>query len=85
VTEEPLLCRLCGGPVVVEHERYEVFEWMHWLCFHIVFEHDGDPDEPCGDPSCPRWHVLVYRRELERLGHDPNDVLGRAIDERYGA
>lgn len=29
---------------------------MHWACFHYEFEHfagEGDPDEACGDPSCP--------------------------------
>jgi hypothetical protein len=28
------------------------FEWTHWLCFYLEFEHgDHDPDEACGDPS----------------------------------
>ncbi len=68
-------CRLCGYPVVVERERYEVFEQMHWLCFHIVYEHFGDPDEPCGDPSCPWRHIRIYRRKVEQLGYDPDEVL----------
>jgi hypothetical protein len=39
----------------VERNRsnYETFEKMHWLCFHLEFEHDGDPDIACADPSCP--------------------------------
>jgi hypothetical protein len=27
-------------------------EQMHSLCFHLEFEHHGDPDESCWDPSC---------------------------------
>lgn len=81
---EEKLCRLCGRPVVVNREYYDVFEGMHWLCFHIVFEYEGDPDEPCGDPSCPRWHEEVYREKLRQLGCDPDEVLGEAIDDRHG-
>jgi hypothetical protein len=25
---------------------------MHALCFHLEFEHDGDPDLPCLDLAC---------------------------------
>jgi hypothetical protein len=39
--------------VVINRQLYaEVFEKMHWLCFHLEYEHPGDPDAPCGDPSC---------------------------------
>jgi len=68
-------CRLCGRSVVVNREDYETFEKMHWLCFHISFEHEGDPDEPCDDPSCLWTHIGAYRRKLERLGCDPQEVL----------
>ncbi len=52
--QEALTCGLCHAPVVVNRDRYEVFEGMHWLCFHIVYEHGPyDPDERCEDPSCP--------------------------------
>lgn len=48
------ICKRCGLPVVKEADRYEkVFEQMHWVCFHFEFEHTGDPDDPCDDPSCP--------------------------------
>ena len=35
--------------------RWEVFEHMHWLCFHLEYEHDvtRDADLACADPSCP--------------------------------
>jgi hypothetical protein len=40
--------------VVVEADRFDVFEQMHWVCFHYEFEHDPyDPDEECGAGACP--------------------------------
>lgn len=48
------ICVRCNQPVKVYKDEYDVFEKMHWICFHYEFEHDGyDPDEPCSDPSCP--------------------------------
>lgn len=46
----------CQQPVVKNAEHYEAFERMHWVCFHLEYEHQGDPDEPCPDPSC-FWRV----------------------------
>ncbi len=46
-------CNRCGRPVIRNRERYEVFERIHWLCFHYEFQHEagtGDPDIACGDP-----------------------------------
>jgi hypothetical protein len=40
--------------VVVEAAMYEVFEHMHYVCFHYEFEHDpADPDEECNAGGCP--------------------------------
>jgi hypothetical protein len=42
--------------VIRNRDQYQLFERMHWACFHYEFEHDGgqgDPDIACGDPSCP--------------------------------
>jgi hypothetical protein len=51
-------CRFCGQPVKINEDYYDVFEGMHWLCFHLAFEHGNyDPDEPCDDPSCP-WNRI---------------------------
>jgi len=51
---DSLVCRRCGRPVVLEADRYEVFEQMHYVCFHYEFEHDpADPDEACGAGGCP--------------------------------
>lgn len=53
------ICIRCKGPVKVNQDRFEVFEKMHWTCFHYEFEHDGfDPDEPCDDPSCPTLALM---------------------------
>ncbi len=80
---EELICVRCGKPVKVYPESYQVFERMHWLSFHLEFEHEGDPDEPCGDPTCPWWHIQVYKRALERSGHSPEEVLTQAMRERW--
>jgi hypothetical protein len=49
-------CRRCGKQVVVNSLYGEVLEGMHWVCFHLEYEHgDHDPDEPCNDPDC-FWH-----------------------------
>ena len=64
-------------------EDIELFEGMHWLCFHLEYEHEADPDEACGDPSCPWWHIQVFRRELESLGQNPDEVIEQAVKERW--
>lgn len=49
-------CARCGRAVGRHRSDYEVFERMHWACFHYEFEHfdgAGDPDVACADPSCP--------------------------------
>jgi len=68
---------------VTRLEDIELFEGMHWLCFHLEYEHEADPDEACGDPSCPWWHIQVFRRELESLGQNPDEVIEQAVKERW--
>jgi hypothetical protein len=70
-------------PVVKNEDSYEVFEKMHWLCFHPEFEHSGDPDVPCGDPACPWWHIEVFRKKLIETGIDPKVVLSEAVRDRW--
>jgi hypothetical protein len=77
------ICVRCHQPVTVNHDSYDAFEHMHWLCFHLEFEHLADPDEPCNDPSCPWWHIRVFRDALTRFGHEPQAILHQAIDERW--
>jgi hypothetical protein len=57
------LCVRCGRPVIENAGYYEVFEKMHWLCFHLEFEHKGDPDLACSDPSCPWRQIKVFREK----------------------
>jgi hypothetical protein len=54
-SEEYPLCVRCGAPVRINRNRYDLFEKMHYLCFHLEFEHgDYDPDEFCHVPGCHR-------------------------------
>lgn len=64
--EKQLLCVRCGKQVLKNRENYETFEKMHWLCFHLEFEHGGkDPDEECEDPSCP-WGQIRRLKEPDK-------------------
>ena len=80
---DELICRRCAKPVVVHRENYVVFEGMHWLCFHLEFEHAGDPDEACGDVSCPWWQMEVYKSAFEAAGGNPSSALDDAISKRW--
>jgi hypothetical protein len=61
------ICIRCKQPVVVNRKMYDVFERMHYLCFHLEFEHgDHDPDEDCGIPGCPVGEAPL--RYLEDVG-----------------
>jgi hypothetical protein len=48
-----LVCRRCGLAVSAGAEQYDVFEQMHYVCFHYEFEHKGDPDVECAAGGCP--------------------------------
>jgi hypothetical protein len=80
---EQKICKRCNQPVVKNAESYDVFEQMHWLCFHLEFEHEGDPDNPCGDPSCPWYHIEVFKEKLKELGVDSQQTLEAAIVQRW--
>ncbi len=54
-----LVCRRCQAPVEGEEmQHYDVFEQMHYACFHYEFEHDiggqgvAEADD-CGLAGCP--------------------------------
>lgn len=54
MTDDAPPCVRCGRPVLVNRDSYDVFERMHFLCFHLEFEHgDYDPDQGCDVPGCP--------------------------------
>jgi hypothetical protein len=64
-----LACRRCGRPVRVNRDNYEVFERMHYVCFHYEFEHEvanpgADPDEDCGVPGCPSAQAVRHSDRL---------------------
>jgi hypothetical protein len=47
-------CLRYGRPVHVSKDQYEVFERMHYVCFHYEFEHDPvDVDAQCSAGGCP--------------------------------
>jgi hypothetical protein len=55
---EKLTCVRCGREVRLNRESYEIFERMHYVCFHYEFEHDPyDPDEECNAGGCPSFRL----------------------------
>lgn len=79
---DPIWVR-CHQSVTVNRSDYDLFERMHWLCFHLEFEHQADPDDPCANPSCPWWQIHVFRGKLIERGYDPQNVLGAAVKVRW--
>lgn len=58
-------CRRCRRSVRVSLDIYEVFEQMHYVCFHYEFEHDPfDPDEECTAGGCPTFKLDAPPRQL---------------------
>jgi hypothetical protein len=77
------LCVRCGKPVTVHAGEYEIFEKMHWLCFHLEFEHAGDPDEPCGEDGA--FAELARPMETEDAGGyvtEDRDLIGAKFHAR---
>jgi hypothetical protein len=71
-------CRRCRRPVRVSAEQFEVFEQMHYTCFHYEFEHDPfDPDEECAAGGCPSASISPTQRPEE-----PRDTI---VDELVDA
>jgi hypothetical protein len=74
IPSDQLVCRRCQRPVGASAAQYEVFEHMHYVCFHYEFEHDPfDPDEECNAGGCPsgalkddREHLAQTLRSLAR-------------------
>jgi hypothetical protein len=48
------VCLRCGRAVRVNRDGYQLFEQMHYVCFHYEFEHSADPDEECDTPGARR-------------------------------
>lgn len=64
------VCRRCGLPVEATAEDYDVFEQMHYVCFHFEFEHRGDPDAECSAGGCPAAGIRVPSRYARTDGVD---------------
>jgi hypothetical protein len=80
---QELICVRCGLEVRVNRESYEIFERMHYVCFHFVFEHGGfDPDEECDAPGCPSspFNAPPAPSEVESP-RDRRDYDGTALPE----
>lgn len=60
-----LACRRCHQPVRVGAAQFDVFEQMHYVCFHYEFEHgDFDVDEECAAGGCPSATVGGFKGRL---------------------
>jgi hypothetical protein len=81
--DKKLICIRCGRPVLKNKDNYETFEKMHWICFHFEYEHTVDSDEPCNDPSCPWWHLEIYKNKLIELNINPEKLIENKINERF--
>ncbi len=64
------LCRRCGLAVQACVEQYDVFEQMHYVCFHYEFEHAGDPDVECTAGGCPASGPSVPSARVRTSGVD---------------
>lgn len=78
-TAQPAVCTRCGLAVEASRGQYEVFERMHYTCFHYEFEHDGDPDVECAAGGCPAAGLslmsLPFRVEGVDLAQAGNTVV----------
>ena len=79
------ICKKCGKLVHKPPAEYELLEGMHWLCYHFEYEHSGDPDTYCNDPSCPLWHIEVYKEALRKAGFSPERLIEEALDHRHNS
>jgi hypothetical protein len=77
------ICKRCGLPIKVNKDISDVLEDMHWLCFHLEFEHgDYDPDEPCDDPSCP-WN-RISGKNISIIYSHVSDIKIIGLDNKSG-
>ena len=76
-----LNCKSCGSEV--DETSHETFEGMHWLCFHLIFEHVGDPDEPCESRLCPIWHLQILKEHIEKSGQNVEEIINIAVEKHW--
>jgi hypothetical protein len=63
-------CVRCRKPVEASAADYDVFEHMHYVCFHYEFEHRGDPDVACRAGGCPADGISLPSRLARTEGVD---------------
>jgi hypothetical protein len=64
------VCRRCNVPVEASADSYDIFEQMHYVCFHFEFEHQGDPDVECAAGGCPAAGIGLSSRYVRTGGVD---------------
>jgi hypothetical protein len=72
---DTLICIRCNRPVEINKKNYETYEKMHWICFHLEYEHDTDPDKACSDPGCPWRQLENCKNKLLEIGIEPKNIL----------
>lgn len=83
INDEALKCLRCGQPVETSRDRYQLFERMHWVCFHFEYEHQGDPDAACGDAGCPMRKLHAdFLRDLGLLVREHAETAAERSRER---
>ncbi|MET8999582.1 hypothetical protein [Amycolatopsis sp. NPDC004169] len=80
--DDQQLCRRCGLPVRMPRDNYDIFEQMHFVCFHYAFKHrfgvpDNDPDQDCGLLNCPSAPAA---RHLDQLVAAVNGLAADCAD-----
>jgi len=58
---------------------YDVFEQMHYVCFHYEFEHPGDPDLECDAGGCPAAGVHHASRFIRTDGVDLTNAANTLV------
>jgi hypothetical protein len=57
-------------PVEASADSYDIFEQMHYVCFHFEFEHQGDPDVECEAGGCPASGIRLPSLYVRTAGVD---------------
>ena len=76
-----LNCKSCGSEI--DETSHETFEGMHWLCFHLAFEHTTEPNEPCESRLCPIWHLQILKEHLEKSGQNVDEIINNAVEKHW--
>ena len=77
-----LVCRRCRGAVRVNAEQFDVFERMHYVCFHYEFEHgEFDVDE---ELACNMYEQLLERTAAAGLIQYEVANFGRSHRDHRG-